>query len=302
MNKRIYINNKKMVAVLILNWNGVKDTLRCIEKVADQKENNISIYVLDNGSENNEAKIITNKYGRIVQVYRAKTNLGYTGGSNFLINKASITKPDYFLLLNNDTLIGDNFFQSLIQVMNENSNIGLLNPLIYSSRKKNEIEVSGGRLSWINAKIKIYRDKPKILRLSSFATGCALMVRPVIINNGKLFDDRFFAYFEDAALSLTASSSGYDVAITPKTFVYHKGAASSGNESSFKTYLMSRNRILFVKYYLPKYYILYFAVISTLKLILSFIYFRLIRQGHRISAFRKGYVDGWLSRTGEPNL
>jgi GT2 family glycosyltransferase len=290
------------IAVLVLNWNGVEDTKQCLEKMLEQAKDRIAIFVLDNGSKNNEARTIARYFQNKIKIFRSETNLGFTGGCNFLVKKAASYVPDYYLLINNDAEIGEKFFTNLLNIMDGNNKIGLLNPMIYSKEHPNIIEGSGGYFNWIRAKIVVTKDKPKRIRKTSFASGCALIVRPELLEHEELFDNRFFAYFEDAALSVCSFRKGYEAAVTPNASIYHEGAASTGNESPFKTYLMSRNRILFVKYYMPKIYIAYFAIISTIKLLISLIYFPLHKESKRAIAFSKGYIDGWRSKTGAPSL
>jgi GT2 family glycosyltransferase len=292
----------KKLAVIILNWNGFNDSKKCINSVMKQLPKNASVYVLDNGSEINEAEKLTQEFNGSISIFRSETNLGFTGGCNYLVKIARANNYDYYLFLNNDAEIGPSFFDEMLNTMKNNNKIGILSPVIYSAQNHNKVIDSGGQYSWLAAKFKQDTYKPSEIKNASFITGCSMLLRSKVIYDSTVFDDRFFAYFEDAALCTRVLKLGYELKITPEASIYHEVAASSGKESAFKTYLMSRNRILFVKYYLPLIYRFYFFPFSTAKLLIAFLYFPLKKRPDRAKAFWRGYYHGWTSRTGVPKL
>ena len=95
-------NNKPLVSVILLNWNGIRDTLDCLTSLNNVSYPNIKIIVVDNASKDSkEASIIKNSFPQI-ELIRSLKNLGFSGGNNLGIKSALNQKSDYILLLNNE--------------------------------------------------------------------------------------------------------------------------------------------------------------------------------------------------------
>jgi GT2 family glycosyltransferase len=289
------------IAVIILNWNGLKDTENCLNNLYKQLDKSTRVFLLDNGSNNDESKIIEQEFNHnSIEIFRVENNLGFTGGCNYLIKRANKYNPEYYLFLNNDTEIPSNFLKELSSIMDSHLELGALSPVIHDAEKNNEVIFSGGKFKWLTARFFHSSARINNLVYAPFITGASMIVRRKATNNYNIFDDRFFAYFEDAALCKEIRSKGYKLGITPSVNIYHKVAASSGKESSFLTYLISRNRILYVRFYQPIVYQIYFAFFSTAKLIFSIAYFTIHKRPDRAKAFLAGYFDGWRLITGKP--
>ena len=56
------MNDQSKVAIIVLNWNGLRDTLECIESVLNQDYDNFVIIVVDNGSTDDSPAIIHERY------------------------------------------------------------------------------------------------------------------------------------------------------------------------------------------------------------------------------------------------
>ena len=141
---------------------------------------------------------------------------------------------------------------------------------------------------------------PNRVEVEEFITGCAMFVRCSAVS-GEPLDNRFFAYFEDAAMSKKMAERGYKNVIVPAAVIYHKLSASSDRKGAFYTYLISRNRILFVNNYFPGPYRLYFLVFNLVKLALVVTYFLAQRDWTRLHAYTRGYKDGMKGKYGKPS-
>src|SRR3989337_62677 len=76
------------VAVVILNWNGLEDTVMFLGSLRKVTYPISLVIVVDNGSKGNDAQIIKEKYGDFVHVIESKENLGFAGGCNLGIKMA----------------------------------------------------------------------------------------------------------------------------------------------------------------------------------------------------------------------
>ncbi len=53
---------KPLVYIIIVNWNGLEDTLECLESLRNITYPNFRVIVVDNGSKGNQADIIKEKF------------------------------------------------------------------------------------------------------------------------------------------------------------------------------------------------------------------------------------------------
>jgi len=105
------------VSIIILNWNGLKDTIECLESLKKITYPNYEVIVVDNDSKGNDADILEERYKNYIRVIRNKENLGFAGGNNVAIRQVlKEEKSDYILLLNNDTIVEPNFLEELIKI------------------------------------------------------------------------------------------------------------------------------------------------------------------------------------------
>src|SRR5258706_13117839 len=99
-NKKSYPN----VYVVIVNWNGKKDTETCLSSLQkiDKRIADFHMVVVDNGSSDDSIESIQKKFPHVT-VLPTGENLGFTGGNNVGIEYALQKNADFIWLLNNDT-------------------------------------------------------------------------------------------------------------------------------------------------------------------------------------------------------
>src|SRR6185295_640660 len=78
-------------------------------------------------------------------------------------------------------------------------------------------------------------------------SGCAMLVRRAVCEQLRGFDERYFAYLEDADLCLRARAAGFRVVVAPRARVHHQRAdASAGRQSISGIYYTARNHLRLV--------------------------------------------------------
>jgi GT2 family glycosyltransferase len=179
--------NKPRVAIIILNWNGWKDTIECLESVSQINYPNYNIVLVDNNSTDESIKKINDYFKGKIKVgskffeYSSKNkpmefneytetevnsdkdlsdikpltliknriNQGFAEGNNIGIKYAlKNLDPKYILLLNNDTVVDKNFLNTLVNEGENNLDFGLLGPKIYYYDDPNIIWCIGGKIDW----------------------------------------------------------------------------------------------------------------------------------------------------------
>src|ERR1700687_3161007 len=92
------------VWVVILNWNGLTDTLACLASLRRLQYTAHRVVVVENGSTDGSIDAIRRDSANDgIEIIDAKSNLGYAGGNNLGIRHALERGADFILVLNNDT-------------------------------------------------------------------------------------------------------------------------------------------------------------------------------------------------------
>lgn len=272
------------IAIIILNWNGWRDTIECLESIQRINYPNFKIILVDNYSSDDSIERIreycqgdleinseyysfqkTNKpiklreydeneikdeplianticnskieSGKEIIFLKARKNYYFVQGNNFAIKNFVLKnkKFDYILLLNNDTIVENNFLMELVDFIKEKDNVGIVGPRIckYSNPKLNEF--------------KTLQDVKKPIE-RNYVSGAALLFRKKLLNVIGLLDSRFIHYYEDVDYCFSAKEKGYKVYYVPtRSKVLHKGSTSNKKKSGLVTYLKTRNNFIFLK-------------------------------------------------------
>lgn len=252
------------VIISILHYNSNRDTVACLNSLleANFKEINVKTYVLDNGS-NETLDVDLELYKPIgLTLLKSGENLGFTGGHNLVYSRVKNFDFDFFLLLNNDSVVERDFLTQLLAGFSDN--VGGTVPKIYFTKgmeyhksrySKDEegrvIWYAGGYFDWDNV-MSVHRGVDEVdhgqyntVSQTSFATGACFLIKNEVLKDIGLFDKRYFLYYEDADLSLKITSKGLKIMYIPDAIVWHNNAGSSGSGSELHDYYLSRNRMLF---------------------------------------------------------
>ena len=126
------------VSIIILNWNGLDDTVHCLESLEKIIYSNYDVIVVDNGSEGNDAQILREKFKDYIHVIENDKNYGFAEGNNIGIRYAlKDSAPDYILLLNSDTEAKNYFVKGNVEFMNADSSVRILSWVIVDERGRN---------------------------------------------------------------------------------------------------------------------------------------------------------------------
>lgn len=267
----------KHVVISLLNFNGKKNTLECLESLRKIKRDNfrLTTVVVDNASSDGSVErikhyVLDNKYDEI-KIIENNKNLGFSGGHNVAIKYAFENGADYVLILNNDAYVSSNFLTELLMAAEKDKSIGILSPKIYfapgfefhkNRYLRNEIGkvlwYAGGKMDWANVignnkgVDEVDRGQYAKAEETEIATGCCMLLTKEVISRVGMFDEKYYLYYEDADLSMRAKRKGFSVFYVPKSIVWHKNAGSAGGSGSIlQDYYITRNRLLFGFRYAP---------------------------------------------------
>jgi GT2 family glycosyltransferase len=292
-----------VLSIVVLNWNGADDTLRCLASV-EEFGAGATVVVVDNGSREDDAARVAEVVERSVGVtlVRNAENLGFAGGCNLGIRVALESGARYVLLLNNDATLEPGAVETLLEFMDRHPRAGLVSPLI--------LDASGERV-WAAGGIRARREVVCGLGLTgrpvavvprgpfqSYAlTGCALLVRREVFEQVGTFDPDYFAYVEDVDLSRRAAGAGWELWVVPAARVRHRVSRSSGGGyTPLRSYLLGRGTGLFVRRRAAFDQRLGFALLAPLGALAAIVREATRGNARAARAKARGYLDGVLGR------
>ena len=206
--------------------------------------------MVDNGSTENEANVIQERYPNI-KVIRSDQNLGFAGGNNLGIKAA---KGKYLFIINNDTIFKDFNIQALIDRLQSSKTIGIVCPKIRFAWSNNPIQFAGYTpLSGITVRNQAIGFGEEDLgqyekaHPTPYAHGAAMLIKREVIEKVGMMPECYFLYYEELDWSMMFTRAGYDIWYDPACTIYHKESQSTGQNSPLRTYYITRNRLLLVK-------------------------------------------------------
>jgi GT2 family glycosyltransferase len=234
---------KNLVYCIIPNWNGKESIGDAIESLQAQQPQP-QIVVVENGSVDGSADYISQKYPGISLLQQPK-NLGFAGGVNVGIRYALENGAELIALFNNDAVADKNWLKHLVAAAKEHPQAGIItgkfvdidNTLMDST---GDIYTTWG-LPFPRGRGEAVSNKYDHDNWVFGATGGASLYSAEMLKMVGLFDEDFFAYYEDIDISFRAQLAGWKVYYQPTAIAYHQIGATSAKIKGFTTYQASKN-------------------------------------------------------------
>lgn len=237
-----------LVYVVVLNWNGWRDTIACISSLQRQDYGNFNLIVVDNGS-TDESVTHIEKVVPAVELIKTGANLGFGGGCNVGIRMALERGADYVWLINSDATVDYGALRALVRCAEKNPSCGAVGSVIYESEQPEQIQLWGGGTVSLWLGRSHHRTEAGPL---DFISGASLLLRRSAVESVGLFDDAlFFMYWEDTDLSFRLRRAGWQLAVAKEARVWHKQAASLGKRSPLLDEYFARSGVRFLQRYAP---------------------------------------------------
>lgn len=233
---------EELTSIIILTYNQLKYTKLCIESIKTWTRSPYELILVDNGSTDgtveylksiDNAKLITNQ-----------TNLGFGKGINQGIRAAD---GDYILLLNNDTIVANNWLENQLRCIKDQPEIGIVGPRTnYAGGVQGEVKGDFRNLDKImDFSNKFNQPDPgKWFQVKEIVGFCMLIKREVIERIG-LFDECFtHGMWEDNDFCRRARNKGFKLYCAGDTFVYHFGSQTilGNNLDMRQIFLMNKEK------------------------------------------------------------
>lgn len=271
--------------IILLNWNGWKDTVECLESVFLSTGVTYSVVVCDNDSQDGSITQLSNwaatrftpdewtqlsrieaenaalsMSGKRLILIQNGANLGFAGGNNTGVRLA-MQDPNcaYVWLLNNDTVIAPDALSHAVSRMAADKHIGLCGSTLIYYHERDKVQAYGGAnyspLSGRSRHVGAFSHpstvptSPEAIEKSlSYIVGAAMLASRAFIEQIGLMQEDYFLYFEEADWA-TRGKDKFRLGYAPLSLVYHKEGASTGTSASggsaLSLYYLFRNRLRF---------------------------------------------------------
>lgn len=237
------------IPIIILNWNGLADTLECIDSVMEMKKVNFKIYLVDNASDNTEGIQLANRFADedLVTVVLNQENLGFAKGNAAIVKQLlSDSSPKYIALLNNDTVVDQLWLHALVEAAEHHqAEVVSSKMLYYYDRRK--LDNVGHQMLNTGEIVPIGFADPETdydHSMENFGScaGATLYASSMIRRIG-FFDPHFSTGYEDAEFGARAVVTGHRCMYAPHARVYHKVSRSVNKVYNDEYELMIRDAI-----------------------------------------------------------
>lgn len=250
--------DKNETAVIICNYNGGEDTVKCIEAVIHSKDIKCDIYVVDNASTDGSADRIGRQFGKKVTILQNAENLGGSGGFGRGLRMAVEEGYPYIMMLDNDAYVDRDTIKKLHRYLEENPGVGIVGAKIMMSddpgrimdyAKTIDFEAFIDRSKWCG---KLDSEETQEPRECDFAAATAAMVRREVLLKCGGMDEAHFIYYDDIELGYRIKQSGYKVVSLGNAKAWHKSGMTRKTSNTFARYYLTRNRYRFFAKYMPE--------------------------------------------------
>lgn len=261
------------VGIVVLNWNGIQDSLNCLCSIYNRAEDDYYVAFVDNGSVDNSVGAIvewasTNqiKYRFIsendsttrayeangcrekhIAVIRLDKNLGYGGGNNIGIDYLMTLNVDYILILNNDVMVFPDTIRKMVDAFDGIKNIGVVGCDIINMHNGMQLP-NGKRNYWLGAHFLVkFKKGIKGMQESNFIPGCAMLVKSCVFKAVGGFNEGYFLYADDIEFCYRVEKYGFKLMVNFDAKVLAKVSASSGGpRTPLYYYFVARNTMYFI--------------------------------------------------------
>lgn len=231
--------NSKL-AVILVSWNTCDYLEKCLASLYGHYHNpECEVWVVDNHSSDDSVAMVRKKFPQ-VRLILNEENVGFARACNQAMVSA---QSEYFLLLNSDCELLDNFIDPVLKVMAQEERIGVAGAVLLHANGK--IQQAGGRmLTWkrifweqlfFRSAAVFAETREELHRRCvdapffnvEFVSGACLFTKRAVLDKIGLLREDFFMYGEDLEFSVRAQKNGFATVVVRDAFVVHHKCKST---------------------------------------------------------------------------
>lgn len=250
------------LSVIIVNYNVqhfLEQCLHSVRKAASGIE--MEVFVVDNNSVDGSVQMVKNKFPE-VHLIANKENVGFSKANNQAIR---ISKGEYVLLLNPDTVVEENTFRKVIDFMDAHADAGGLGVQMIDGKGNFLPESKRGLPTPSVAFYKIFGLSKLFPKSKTFGryhlgfldrnkthevdvlSGAFMLLRKTALDKVGLLDEDYFMYGEDIDLSYRIVLGGYKNYYFHDTRIIHYKGESTKKSSVNYVFVFYRAMVIFAK-------------------------------------------------------
>ena len=235
-----------MIGIAIINYNSFEKTIECVESIRKTTNIPYKIFLLDNASVNESAKILSEHFccDDDIELIVSKENLGYAKGNNLCIDRMIEENIDYGIISNNDIICTKNVIDNLIDDLKNNDSFLLVGPRMESPSGEYQKTIKlkeCGKLEYLQTntylanlhKKKLKKEMDRIKSIKDFCevkwvSGAFFAFSVKKMQMIGKFDSNTFLYYEESVLAKRAEKKGFLLGYNPNLLVKHYHSYSTG--------------------------------------------------------------------------
>lgn len=236
--------DRHSVCGIVINYFGAQKTARCLRSLVGEPLS--TLILVDNSATSGEHRTLFSLIEELrvgglefpIHTLFNDENLGFGRAINRAIvaDQAATGGHDYYLLLNNDAEATPGLVAGLLRATAEDPTRALVAP----------------RIRWGDGEVGYFWYQPYMGHVSRkrfpgsfpYLSGCCLLVDSSIVQDGRLFDEDFFMYAEDAELSARVWAMRRTIACVDDLLALHEGSGSSSHGGTFYECQVARGHVL----------------------------------------------------------
>ncbi|MDO6764345.1 glycosyltransferase family 2 protein [Agarivorans sp. 1_MG-2023] len=227
------------ISIVMINYNSTEHTLDCLKSIENCKPNlSFEAVVVDNASNRNELTMLEANISLYpwVKLVKNEFNLGFSAGN---MAGFSHTNGKYIFFLNNDTRIAINSLEVMFEFMEQNPNVALCSPTIYS--ESNQRTASFEYIPSVANKL-FGNSLPRLFNPSVYPKRKMDYQQPIavpVISGATMFfrrsdfeqqggyDTGYFLYCEEEDFAIRLHKAGKTIYLLNRAKVIHIGGGST---------------------------------------------------------------------------
>ncbi len=255
------MNDKKLVSVIVVNWNGKEHLEDCFASLKKQTYASLELLLVDNASVDGSVEYVKGCFP-MVNVLVNPENRGFGPAVNRGVEQA---KGEYVLFLNNDLFLDEQCIEKMVTMI-EDEKVGAVVPKILYFNNRNRVNSFGNLINYLGLACPKYIDEEDKTNMQVEETACGgiFLIGKNLFKEVGGFDQEFFMYHEDHDLSWRIRLLGKKLMVNPEAVMYHKYHFSKNPK---KFYYSEKNRLhLLLKNYQLKTLFLIFPALVLVEL------------------------------------
>ena len=283
--------------IVILNYQNYWDTIHCVESFQKlyPSSGDYEIVIVDNHSKNDSLEELRTKLENVT-IIESTENRGYAAGNNIGLAYAKDKNFDYICILNNDTIILEDFLTPCISKLKEDDSIGIVGPVLLEYDTDDCVQSTGGDIFISKGIVTLKNHHKKRHEIDEivdcdYVGGACMVFSTSLLDLVGFIPENYFLFFEETEWCYSIKMQGLRNICLRNAAIQHKGSVSIKAIGGLQNYLMNRNRVIFVKRNIHSNLRYFMFLVYLFSREIARLVLRIEKDSNRLSYFVDGVLD-----------